>query len=230
MLADLTAASIILLHDRALDPPPSGTPPVPADAAWQAIAAGHRCNCLLWDEEEQARQPHALSAALAKGKPRIGQYNQQRNAAIEAMDAAVAARLARVQPLPGARLSSETAGAMIDRLSILALKIFHMRAQTLRTGASCAHVEACRFMLTHLLTQRAGLAFCLDQLLAGAADGRTYFKVCRPLQPVRPSAEDAPGPGLTGPWGKEPLSFAPAVQAPEVSRRPTSASAPYPPR
>ncbi|TFW17723.1 DUF4254 domain-containing protein [Massilia arenosa] len=179
MLADLTAASVIRLHDRVLDPPPSGAPPAPADTAWHAIATNHRCNCLLWDEEDRARRRDVPPATIAQSKRLIDQYNQQRNDAVEAMDEAVLARLVRVQPQPGARLSSETAGAMIDRLSILALKIFHMRAQSLRTDASRAHVEACRFKLTRLLTQRADLAFCLDQLLAEAADGRAYFKVYR---------------------------------------------------
>ena len=69
--------------------------------------------------------------------------------------------------------------AMIDRLSILALKIFHMREQTERMDADFSHIEACRNKLERLIDQRKDLACCLDTLLQEAAQGRAYFKVYR---------------------------------------------------
>ena len=79
----------------------------------------------------------------------------------------------------GARLNSETAGSMIDRLSILALKVHAMRQQTERTDVDDAHRAASRGKLERLQQQRQDLGDCLDGLLADAAAGRAYFKVYR---------------------------------------------------
>ena len=79
----------------------------------------------------------------------------------------------------GARLNSETAGAMIDRLSILALKVHAMRQQSERRDVDDAHRAASRARLARLNEQRADLGGCLDALLADAAAGRAYFKVYR---------------------------------------------------
>ena len=75
--------------------------------------------------------------------------------------------------------NSETAGAMIDRLSILALKVFHMRAQTLRTDVPDSHVSQCAEKLQRLESQRRELGHCLDTLLSLAADGRAFWRVYR---------------------------------------------------
>jgi hypothetical protein len=68
---------------------------------------------------------------------------------------------------------------MIDRLSILSLKIHHMRLQTLRSDVERAHIESCVAKLSSLVEQRTDLAACLDRLLAEAARGETRFKVYR---------------------------------------------------
>jgi hypothetical protein len=147
------------------------------DALWQAIEDNHRFNCLLWDEEDLARRRNVADAEIAKNKRAIDGYNQKRNDAIERIDE----HLLRTLPEPGgnARLSSETAGAMCDRLSILSLKIHHMRLQTQRTDVDRAHVESCLQKLGRLDEQRADLAACLDRLLAECASGATRFKVYR---------------------------------------------------
>jgi hypothetical protein len=80
---------------------------------------------------------------------------------------------------PGARLNSETAGSMIDRLSIMALKIRAMRAQTERNDVEDAHLAMSRTKLGRLLEQRSDLAMCLDTLIADAQAGRAFFKVYR---------------------------------------------------
>jgi hypothetical protein len=79
----------------------------------------------------------------------------------------------------GARLNSETAGSMVDRMSIMALKIHAMRAQTERTDVEDAHRSSSRGKLERLQQQRADLASCLAALLADAGAGRAYFKVYR---------------------------------------------------
>ena len=149
------------------------------DEPWRSIAANHRWNHLLWDEEDQARRTDVPDASIAANKRAIDRYNQQRNDAIERIDEALLARLADVTPAVGAWHNSETAGSMIDRMSILALKIHHMRAQTLRTDASAEHVARCAERLARLALQRDDLARCFDTLLARAVEGRAFWRVYR---------------------------------------------------
>jgi hypothetical protein len=150
-----------------------------AAGLWQAIEDNHRCNCLLWDEEDLARRRNVPDAEIAANKRAIDGYNQKRNDAIERIDEHLLGALAEAERKPDARLSSETAGGMADRLSILSLKIHHMRLQAKRTDVDRAHVEACEAKLARLVEQRADLAACLERLLAEAARGESYFKVYR---------------------------------------------------
>jgi hypothetical protein len=146
---------------------------------WQAIEDNHRWNCLLWDEEDLARRRNVPDAEIAANKRAIDGYNQKRNDAIERIDEQLLTALAGVKRRLDARLSSETAGGMIDRLSILSLKIHHMRLQTRRSDVERAHIEACEAKLARLLEQHTDLAGCLERLLEEAARGESYFKVYR---------------------------------------------------
>lgn len=179
MSDELNAFHLVQFHDAALASPdwPQDGGRVPQASAWQWIHVNHRCNTLLWAEEDKARRTDVGVHDIAASKRLIDRYNQERNDAVEAIDEAILEQLAEVAHGDSARLSSETAGAMIDRLSILALKIFHMRVQTQRTDAGAAHVDACTRKLRRLLVQRQDLAACLDQLLSDAHAGRAYFKV-----------------------------------------------------
>jgi hypothetical protein len=154
---------------------------------WRWIDSNHRFNSLLWAEEDLARR----TTVVAANKRAIDAYNQARNDATERVDELLLLALglvdansactdAPVSRVPvGARLNSETAGSMVDRLSILALKVHAMRAQTLRSDADQAHREASAVKLQRLLQQRQDLAACLDALLTDAQAGRAYFKVYR---------------------------------------------------
>lgn len=181
MLEELDALSIARFHDAKLVDPgwPNAAPPSMLSGAWRWVDANHRYNGLLWNEEDRARRTDVDPSEVAASKRLIDRHNQLRNDAVEAIDEAILSLLNGAPRLPGARLSSETAGAMIDRLSILALKIFHMREQTQRTDAGAEHVEACSAKLRRLSMQRADLAACLDQLLIDAHAGAAYFKVYR---------------------------------------------------
>ena len=176
---DVGSTSIRAFHDLRIALGASAQAADPPGEAWRHIAANHRCNHLLWDEEDQARRTDVPDASIAANKRAIDGYNQKRNDAIERIDETLLARLAGIAPDADAWHNSETAGAMIDRLSILALKIHHMRAQTLRSDASPEHVASCAEKLARLALQREDLARCLDTLLARAAEGRAFWRIYR---------------------------------------------------
>lgn len=181
MQSEIDAASVAAFHDRQLHERdwPMLSHAQASAILWQAIDANHRYNGLLWREEDRARRVDVPPDEIAASKRLIDRYNQRRNDAVEAIDEALLAALAGVARLPGARLSSETAGAMIDRLSILSLKIHHMRAQARRADASDAHVQVCTAKLERLMAQRDDLQSCFDTLLQEAQNGRAYFKLYR---------------------------------------------------
>ena len=178
---DVRSAAICMFHDADLRREAhDGAAPTGAEGGvWPWIEANHRYNRLLWDEEDLARRRNVPDAAIAANKRAIDGYNQRRNDAIEKIDEALLGRLASVVPAANAWPSSETAGSIVDRLSILALKLFHMRAQTTRADASDEHRAQCRDKLGRLLLQRTDLALCLDRLLDGSVEGRAYWRVYR---------------------------------------------------
>lgn len=181
MFDNLTSVALTLLHDEKLD---GGAATNvyrlnPADGIWQAIEENHRCNTLLWEEEDRARRTDVPAREIARSKRLIDGYNQKRNDAVERIDEHLLHALRDVEPVEGARLNSETAGAMIDRLSILSLKIHHMRVQTQRSDADEAHLAACTEKLHRLVKQRVDLSYCFDQFLREARAGKAYFKMYR---------------------------------------------------
>lgn len=187
------ASAVTALHDALLRTPgwPASEPAARDDGLWLWIQTNHRFNGLLWAEEDLARRTQVGDGEIAANKRAIDRYNQARNDATERVDELLLVMLGLVDPAsarsdaplataqPGSRLNSETAGSMIDRLSILALKIHAMRAQTERRDADEAHRQASRGKLQRLEQQRADLASCLDALLADCAAGRAHFKVYR---------------------------------------------------
>lgn len=181
MADNLDALSITHFHDRKMTAPdwPSGNQFEFASGVWHWIEANHRCNSLLWNEEDKARRTDVDAADIAASKRLIDQYNQKRNDAIEAIDEQILSELDACPRTEQARLNSETAGSMIDRLSILCLKIWHMREQTRRVDAGAQHIAACEAKLQRLLQQREDLGSCFDALLADARAGHAYFKVYR---------------------------------------------------
>jgi len=179
--SDVASTAICALHDAALGPEAAGNA-APAGASagvWTWIEANHRCNRLLWDEEDLARRRDVAPAAIAANKRAIDGFNQRRNDAIERIDEMLLQRLDGVVPAADAWHNSETAGSMVDRLSILALKIFHMRVQATRSDASAEHRALCGDKLARLLLQRSDLARCLDTLLDRAGHGRAYWRIYR---------------------------------------------------
>jgi len=180
-MTELAARELLAFHDgrHAVAGWAKSAAEARRDPLWQAVEDNHRCNCLLWDEEDLARRRNVPDAAIAANKRAIDGYNQRRNDAIERIDEHLLTLMATAKAGPDARLNSETPGAMIDRLSILSLKIHHMRLQTLRVDVDAAHIENCSLKLSRLDEQRTDLAACLDRLLAECARGEARFKVYR---------------------------------------------------
>ena len=144
------------------------------------VLRNHRANFELWHEEDKARDPGAGDAEIARVKRAIDRLNQQRNDVVEAMDEALLGVTGEQQA--EAPLHSETPGIMIDRMSILALKIFHMREQVERSEATEAHRVRNAERLRVLEEQRGDLAGCLDQLWEEVREGRRRFKVYRQMK------------------------------------------------
>ena len=191
-----TSLEIIHLHDGLLATSAwsESLDPTRVAPLWRWIAVNHHNNCLLWAEEDLARRTRVKDSEIAGNKRRIDAFNQARNDATERVDELLLLDLGLVDEAEArshkalaadardrtrVRLNSETAGSMIDRLSIIALKIAAMRVQTTREDVDDAHREASNSKLERLLQQRGDLGFCFDALLTECQAGRAYFKVYR---------------------------------------------------
>jgi len=147
------------------------------------VACQHRANFELWHIEDEARAPGASDAELAGVKRRVDKTNQRRNDLAEALDRALLAWLEpQGLPKPDATLHSESPGLIIDRLSILALKIYHTREEAERIDAPPGHAERNRSRLAILEEQRADLAGCLNALWQETLAGTRRFKLYRQLK------------------------------------------------
>ena len=145
------------------------------------VCRQHECNFLLWHQEDQARNPDATDATIAAVKRAIDRLNQQRNDAIEALDDFLLRNLAAwsTRLRPRARLNTETPGSAIDRLSILALRIYHMEEQAGRADANDGHRAQAAAKLAILRQQHQDLAKSLGQLLKDILAGRKELRVYR---------------------------------------------------
>jgi len=175
-------ARLTSLHDawtRAWHSPASPVEPDP-EPLLSVVREQHRRNFDLWHEEDQARAPGAGDSAIAGVKRRIDALNQERTDFTERLDEAVTGALKRLRVRPRARApwNSETPGAAIDRLSILSLRIYHMREEEERADATEAHRHACRARRRILERQRrdlvAALRWLFQDLLRGRKALRTY--------------------------------------------------------
>ncbi|HNX05280.1 MAG TPA: DUF4254 domain-containing protein [Opitutales bacterium] len=153
-------------------------PEIGAPGFMRLVAENHLRNFSLWHEEDVARRDDIGPEPVKKSKRAIDRFNQERNDFVEQMDKALFALL---QPKEsGVPFNSETPGMMIDRLSILALKEFHMAEQAGRADAGPDHREKCAFRLSIIRRQIADLSGALDALIsetkAGSRSFRVYFQ------------------------------------------------------
>jgi hypothetical protein len=186
-LQTLGAATLPLLQDEwtrqwhlsSSDEPSETIPRDSGGPLTDLIQAQHRANFDLWHQEDEARNPDAPDARITQVKHAIDGLNQTRNDLVETIDVRLSANLTQAGASP---LHSETPGMMIDRLSILALKIYHTREEALRMSASVAHREKNAARLATLTEQRTDLAGCLDALLAEVRAGTRRFKIYRQMK------------------------------------------------
>ena len=135
-----------------------------------------------WHYEDIIRDPHIDPVEALSLKRRIDHSNQDRTDLVEDIDSYFRQQYSEVVPATDARLNTESPAWAVDRLSILALKIYHMKEQVERDDATPEHRQKCQMKLDVLLEQQKDLALAIDQLLEDIAEGRKYMKVYRQMK------------------------------------------------
>ena len=135
-----------------------------------------------WHFEDIIRDPHIDPAEALALKRRIDRSNQDRTDLVEQIDSYFRMKYSDVKVLPDATINTESPAWAVDRLSILALKIYHMKEQAERTDATQEHKEKCQAKLNVLLEQQVDLSTAIDQLLADIEAGRKYMKVYKQMK------------------------------------------------
>ena len=146
---------------------------------WKFIEENNQYNFKLWHEEDIARIREIDPLRIVEAKRNIDQYNQARNNAMEKIDEWILNYLDMAGVLTAEKLHSETPGMMIDRLSIMQLKRYHMEEETLRADASEEHKAKCFGRVNVLDEQIADLSNCLKDILEQLISGALKFKVYR---------------------------------------------------
>jgi hypothetical protein len=181
----LSSSQIIPLHDRCTVAWHHDVPAVPASLTGfeRTVAEQHLANFELWHAEDDARTPEASDHHLASIKRFIDHANQRRNDLSEQCDVFLLNFLGqRDLPAPSAELHSESPGLILDRLSILSLKLFHTREEVDRADAPAGHRERNLQRLHILAEQRDDLAGALDRLWQQVLNRQRRFKLYRQLK------------------------------------------------
>ena len=144
----------------------------------------HKCwiDTVQWHLEDLVRDPAIDPIQGIALKRRIDNSNQHRTDLVEYIDSWMLTHFSTVTPLPDARVNTESPAWAIDRLSILALKIYHMEAEVNRADADQEHKDRCAEKLSVLLAQRQDLSLSIDQLLEDIASGVKKMKVYRQMK------------------------------------------------
>ncbi len=157
---------------------------VPYEGIEGVICRQFTYNYLLWHEEDVARSPDVGDARIAAVKRAIDGYNQKRNDWMERIDDRITEELERqgVVADPDASQNTETPGSVIDRMSILALRIYHLEEEAGRSDATPEHLESVQAKLAICLEQLDDLARSLGELLEDIFAGRKRHKTYRHLK------------------------------------------------
>lgn len=156
--------------------------PYPAGSFEALLYVKNWIDTVQWHLEDIIRKPDIDAAEGIHIKRRIDKSNQDRTDTVEKIDDRFLSEFSGVKPKHGVRINSETPAWLLDRMSILLLKIFHMKEQTERKDADSFHVERCRQKLTVLLEQRQDMQTAFDELIEDIASGNRRFKVYRQMK------------------------------------------------
>ena len=135
-----------------------------------------------WHLEDIIRDPGIDPVKALAIKRRIDRSNQDRTDLVELIDSYFLEKFSGVTTLPDATINTESPAWAVDRLSILALKIFHMRIEAERTDTSAEQQKRCRDKLAVLMEQKKDLSTAIDMLLDDMSAGRKYMKVYKQMK------------------------------------------------
>ena len=156
--------------------------PYPEGSLEAILYAKNWVDAVQWHLEDIIRDPAIDPVEALALKRRIDRSNQVRTDMVEDIDTWFRSLYGNVKPMPDATINTESPAWALDRLSILALKIWHMREQAARTDADAAHLEKCSGKLAVLLEQREDLTTAISQLLDDISTGRKFMKVYRQMK------------------------------------------------
>jgi hypothetical protein len=139
-------------------------------------------DAVQWHLEDIIRDPNINPTLALEIKRRIDKSNQDRTDLVEMIDSYFLEKYSNVQPNPNATFNTESPAWAIDRLSILALKVFHMEQEVIRKDVSVEHQKECQKKLDILLEQKVDLSTAIDQLLSDINQGKKYMKVYRQMK------------------------------------------------
>jgi hypothetical protein len=156
--------------------------PYPQSSIEQLLFVKNSIDTVQWHLEDIIRKPDIDPVEALQIKRRIDQSNQDRTDLVELIDSYFLDTFKDVVKQPDATINTESPAWAIDRLSILALKIYHMRIETLRRDATAEHIESCRQKLNVLTEQLNDLSTAINQLLQDIAVGTKYMKTYRQMK------------------------------------------------
>lgn len=156
--------------------------PYPPDSPDHLLYFKNWIDTVQWHLEDIIRDPAIDPVKALEIKRRIDHSNQQRTDMVEFIDGWFLNQYINVRVEPAATFNTESPAWAIDRLSILALKIYHMNIEATRIDASSDHRTACQKKLNTLLEQRQDLSLAIDQLIDDIAHGRKYMKVYKQMK------------------------------------------------
>lgn len=156
--------------------------PYPSHSIEHLLYKKNWIDTVQWHYEDLIRDPEIDPLAALTLKRKIDASNQERTDLVEFIDAYFFDQYAQVVVSPEATINTESPAWAVDRLSILALKIYHMQQEVDRTDAAAEHIAQCQTKLSVLLTQKQDLTTAIDQLLTDIAQGRKYMKVYKQMK------------------------------------------------